>query len=120
MISLMDRTYLYVIVHVIVLKGSSLFLFLQAQKHSFLELDLDVLKLLDPTQDLDPEMCAQDLVDFSPVYRCLHIHSVVVSTMMCVCISSKCLRSSIAILGKERIIYGGLSKPAQNASSFGH
>lgn len=49
----------------------------QAQKHSFLELDLDVLKLLDPTQDLDPEMCAQDLVDFSPVYRCLHIHSVV-------------------------------------------
>ena len=51
---------------------------MQAQKHSSLELDLDVLKLLDPAQELDPELCAQDLVDFSPVYRCLHIHSVLV------------------------------------------
>ena len=50
----------------------------QAQKHSSLNVDLDVLKLLDPSQEIDPEMCAQDLVDFSPVYRCLHIHSVLV------------------------------------------
>lgn len=54
------------------------FTLVQAQKHSSLKVDLDVLKLLDPTQEIDPEMCAQDLVDFSPVYRCLHIHSVLV------------------------------------------
>ena len=34
--------------------------------------------LLDPTNKPDPEVCAQDLIDFSPVYRCLHIHSVLV------------------------------------------
>lgn len=50
----------------------------QAQKHGALDVDLDVLKFLDPTKEIDPEMCAQDLVDFSPVYRCLHIHSVLV------------------------------------------
>jgi hypothetical protein len=27
----------------------------------------------------DEEMSAQDVVDFSPVYRCLHIYSVLVS-----------------------------------------
>lgn len=63
--------------------------YMQAQKHSYLELDLDVLKLLDPTRELDPELCAQDLVDFSPVYRCLHIHSVLVclqvSVRVCMC-----------------------------------
>ena len=51
---------------------------MKAQKHGSLELDLDVLKLINPSHELDPEMCAQDLVDFSPVYRCLHIHSVLV------------------------------------------
>ncbi len=51
----------------------------QAQRHSNLELDQDVVELLDPTKKPDPEVCAQDLIDFSPVYRCLHIHSVLVS-----------------------------------------
>ena len=50
----------------------------QAQRHSNLELAQDVNKLLDPTNKPDPEVCAQDLIDFSPVYRCLHIHSVLV------------------------------------------
>ena len=39
----------------------------------------DVRMPLDPEMQLDHETCAQDLVDFAPVYRCLHIHSVLVS-----------------------------------------
>ncbi len=61
----------------------------QAQRHSNLELDQDVVKLLDPEKKPDPEGCAQDLIDFSPVYRCLHIHSVLVS--------EECARSQITI-----------------------
>jgi hypothetical protein len=44
-----------------------------------LELAPDICCLLDDTQAPDPEVCAQDLIDFSPVYRCLHIHTVLVS-----------------------------------------
>lgn len=28
------------------------------------------------------DMSAQDMIDFSPVYRCLHIHTVLVSSLM--------------------------------------
>ena len=52
--------------------------FSQALKHANLEIDCDVKTLLEQKQKWDPEACAQDLVDFSPVYRCLHIHSVLV------------------------------------------
>ena len=55
-----------------------LFPFFQAQRHSNLELAQDVKELLDSSNKPDPEVCAQDLIDFSPVYRCLHIHSVLV------------------------------------------
>ncbi|XP_064382497.1 exocyst complex component 6B-like isoform X2 [Halichondria panicea] len=48
----------------------------QTQRHSNLELAQDVLQFLDPSSEPDPEVCAQDLIDFSPIYRCLHIHSV--------------------------------------------
>jgi len=54
------------------------FPFFQAQRHSNLELAQDVKELLDSSNKPDPEVCAQDLIDFSPVYRCLHIHSVLV------------------------------------------
>lgn len=42
----------------------------------------DVRMPLDPEMQLDHETCAQDLVDFAPVYRCLHIHSVLVGTVL--------------------------------------
>ena len=45
----------------------------------------DVRMPLDPEMQLDHETCAQDLVDFAPVYRCLHIHSVLVSEWLAVC-----------------------------------
>ena len=31
------------------------------------------------TYDMEEDLSAQDLVDFSPVYRCLHIHTVLAS-----------------------------------------
>ena len=43
----------------------------------------DVRMPLDSEMQLDHETCAQDLVDFAPVYRCLHIHSVLVSECYC-------------------------------------
>ena len=43
----------------------------------------DVRMPLDSEMQLDHETCAQDLVDFAPVYRCLHIHSVLVSEFYC-------------------------------------
>jgi len=52
--------------------------YFQALKHAYLEIDFDVKTVLEQKQKWDPEACAQDLVDFSPVYRCLHIHSVLV------------------------------------------
>ena len=32
------------------------------------------------TYNVEEDLSAQDLVDFSPVYRCLHIHTVLVSS----------------------------------------
>ena len=51
-------------------------------RHSNLELAQDVKELLDSSNKPDPEVCAQDLIDFSPVYRCLHIHSVLVGGLV--------------------------------------
>ena len=56
----------------------------QAQRHSTLELSQDVCTPLQQGVDIDPEVCAADLVDFSPVYRCLHIFSVLVGTSTCI------------------------------------
>ena len=53
----------------------------QAQRHSTLELAQDVNAPLQQGADIDPEVCAADLVDFSPVYRCLHIFSVLVCSV---------------------------------------
>ncbi len=50
----------------------------QAHRHSTIELSQDVTAPLKSDTDIDPEVCASDLVDFSPVYRCLHIFSVLV------------------------------------------
>ncbi|KAL5471414.1 hypothetical protein EMCRGX_G029530 [Ephydatia muelleri] len=47
----------------------------QAARNHNLELAQEVRKPLTSTS-IDPEGCAQDVVDFSPVYRGLHIHSV--------------------------------------------
>ena len=56
----------------------------QARRHVNLELAQDVMLFLDPKKEPDPEVCAQDLVDFSPIYRCLHIFSVLVRCpLMC-------------------------------------
>ena len=55
----------------------------QAQRHSTLELSQDVNAPLQQGADIDPEVCAADLLDFSPVYRCLHIFSVLVSSVRC-------------------------------------
>jgi len=38
---------------------------------------------LDASMD-DDELSAQELIDFSPVYRCLHIYSVLVSASICI------------------------------------
>lgn len=48
----------------------------QAARQWNLELPRDIDSLLDESQAPDPDVCAQDLIDFSPVYRCLHIHTV--------------------------------------------
>ena len=50
----------------------------QAHRHSTIELSQDVTAPLQSDTEIDPEVCASDLVDFSPVYRCLHIFSVLV------------------------------------------
>ena len=50
----------------------------QAHRHSTIELSQDVTAPLKSGTVIDPEVCASDLVDFSPVYRCLHIFSVLV------------------------------------------
>ena len=54
----------------------------QAQRHSTVDLSQDVCTPLQQGVDIDPEVCAADLVDFSPVYRCLHIFSVLVGTCL--------------------------------------
>ena len=52
----------------------------QAARQWNLELADDIQSLLNNSQTPDPDIiCAQDLIDFSPVYRCLHIHTVLVS-----------------------------------------
>jgi hypothetical protein len=48
----------------------------QAARQWNLDLAQDIHSLLDETKAPDPDVCAQDLIDFSPVYRCLHIHTV--------------------------------------------
>ena len=58
----------------------------QSQRHSTLELSQDVSAALQQGADIDPEVCAADLVDFSPVYRCLHIFSVLVCVCVYVCV----------------------------------
>ena len=52
--------------------------FLQAARQWNLDLAQDIHSLLDEAKAPDPDVCAQDLIDFSPVYRCLHIHTVLV------------------------------------------
>lgn len=42
-----------------------------------LKIFLFFFSVLDQQNNLDDEQsCPQDLVDFSPLYRCLHIHTV--------------------------------------------
>ena len=54
----------------------------QAHRHSTIDLSQDVTAPLQPDTEIDPEVCASDMVDFSPVYRCLHIFSVLVHTAL--------------------------------------
>ena len=49
----------------------------QAQKLGGLKLSEEIQMRLHPEDD--PDQCPQDLIDFSPVYRSLHIFSVLVS-----------------------------------------
>lgn len=55
---------------------------LQAARQWSLDLPQDIRSLLDESRTPDPDVCAQDLIDFSPVYRCLHIHTVLVRTAL--------------------------------------
>ena len=57
----------------------------QAQRLTQLELSHEVLERLSPERKGDLDLCPQDLVDFSPVYRSLHIFSVLVCVCLCVC-----------------------------------
>ena len=69
----------------------------QAHRHSTIELSQDVTAPLKSDTDIDPEVCASDLVDFSPVYRCLHIFSVLVYFVLS-CIEILCISSAVLIL----------------------
>lgn len=67
---------------------------LQAARQWNLDLAQDIHSLLDEAKAPDPDVCAQDLIDFSPVYRCLHIHTVLVRPFMvypcCVMLLTTC------------------------------
>ena len=45
-------------------------------RHSNINLPKDVVSRITPTQEQENDLCAQDLLNFSPVYKCLHIYSV--------------------------------------------
>ena len=52
----------------------------KAARNYSLDLAQEVKKPL-TSERIDPDGCAQDVVDFSPVYRGLHIHSVLVGCL---------------------------------------
>jgi hypothetical protein len=72
-----------------------------------LELAPDICCLLDDTQAPDPEVCAQDLIDFSPVYRCLHIHTVLGKREQFIDSYRSGRRSQVRLAIKPRSIWKG-------------
>lgn len=48
----------------------------QTLRHSNIEIMKEVISRINPSQEQENDMCAQDLLNFSPVYKCLHIYSV--------------------------------------------
>ena len=48
----------------------------QTLRHSNIEILKEVISRINSPQEQENDLCAQDLLNFSPVYKCLHIYSV--------------------------------------------